>query len=214
MEFNTEFLQFSSLGASIYRLQEFKYASDSKYLGIVRMVDIRRPNRQLCDQLSKLAEILSWIEPRLDGVALGSWRLHFSSTQFSYQGLVRLDQNSCRPNGWSDAHNFHTWSLSVRTMKTVVQTIEFWMHDLPYEWARPDGNTHRPNGCNYLPISVFLDWNPMADQTLNDIQTCCWNVRTDATWNSLKLLDIEEGPDGKFLSSRQMSLGQLNVRTV
>jgi hypothetical protein len=28
---------------------------------------------------------------------------------------------------------------------------------------------------------------------------------------SLKLLDIEEGPDGKFLSSGRMMLGQLSI---
>jgi hypothetical protein len=59
MEFNTEFLQFSSLKASIYRLQEFKYASDSKYLGTVRTVDIRRLDGQLCERLPKFNEILS-----------------------------------------------------------------------------------------------------------------------------------------------------------
>jgi hypothetical protein len=32
------------------------------------------------------------------------------------------------------------------------------------------------------------------------------NVRTDASWSSLKLLNTEEGPDGKFSSSRRMML--------
>jgi hypothetical protein len=31
------------------------------------------------------------------------------------------------------------------------------MHDLPYEWVRPDGNPHRPDYCNCLPISVFWE---------------------------------------------------------
>jgi hypothetical protein len=35
----------------------------------------------------------------------------------------------------------------------------------------------------------------------------------DASWNSLKVLDIEEGPDGKFSLSGWMMLGQLSVWT-
>jgi len=45
MEFNTEFLQFSSLGTFIYRLQ----VQMSVWLEKPR----RRPDGQLCDQLSK-----------------------------------------------------------------------------------------------------------------------------------------------------------------
>jgi hypothetical protein len=35
----------------------------------------------------------------------------------------------------------------------------------------------------------------------------------DVSWNILKVLDIKEGPDEKFSSSRQMLLGQFSVRT-
>jgi hypothetical protein len=35
----------------------------------------------------------------------------------------------------------------------------------------------------------------------------------EASWNSLNLLDTEEGPDGKFSSFGQMMLGQLSVWT-
>jgi hypothetical protein len=55
--------------------------------------------------------------------------------------------------------------------------------------------------------------NSIAGRTLNDVRTCCWDVRAYATWNSSKLLDIEEGPDGKFSSSGRMMLGQLSVWT-
>jgi hypothetical protein len=48
MEFNTEFIQTTCLGASIYRLQEFKFASD---LNLPR----QRPDGQLCNWLSKFA---------------------------------------------------------------------------------------------------------------------------------------------------------------
>jgi hypothetical protein len=51
---------------------------------------------------------------------------------------------------------------------------------------------------------VFLERNPITGQTLN-------GVRTDAIWNSSKLLDIEEGPDRKFSPFRRMMLGQSSV---
>jgi len=77
--------------------------------------------------------------------------------QFPYQGFERPDHEGCPSDGWIDARNFHIWSLSVRTMKNDVRTIDLCMHDLPYEGERPDGNTHRPDGCSCLPISVFLE---------------------------------------------------------
>jgi hypothetical protein len=52
-----------------------------------------------------------------------------------------------------------------------------------------------------------------AGRTLNGVRMCCWDVRTNAPWNSLKLLDIEEGPDGKFSSSERMMLWQSSIRT-
>jgi len=101
------------------------------------------------------AEILSWFEPHPDGVTMLSGRSHFSCTQFRYQGFARPDQGNGRPNGWLDARNFHISSSRVRTMKAVVQTSEFWMCNLPYGWAHPDGNPHLPNGCSDLSIFVF-----------------------------------------------------------
>jgi hypothetical protein len=92
-------------------------------------------------------EILSWFEPCLDGVALSSRQSHFSCTQFPYQGFGRSNQGNGRPDGWSDAHNFHISSSRVKTMKTGVRTSEFWMRYLPYGWERPNGNPHRLNSC-------------------------------------------------------------------
>jgi hypothetical protein len=40
-------------------------------------------------------------------------------------------------------------------MKNDVQMVELCMHNLPYEGDRLDRNTHRLDGCNCLPISVF-----------------------------------------------------------
>jgi hypothetical protein len=123
--------------------------------------------------------------------------------------ILRLrcpDQGNGCSDGWSDARNFHISSSRVRTMKTVVRTFEFWIRYLPYGWAHLDGNPHRPDGCRDLSISVFLDGNPIAGRTLSVVRTCCWNVQTNSSWSSLKLLDIDEGPDGKFSSLGRMML--------
>jgi hypothetical protein len=58
----------------------------------------------------------------------------------------------------------------------------------------------------YFHICV-LERNHVASRTLSVVQTCCWNVRTNASWNSSKLLDTEEGLDG-------WCFGQLGVQTV
>jgi hypothetical protein len=42
-------------------------------------------------------------------------------------------------------------------MKNDIQTVELCMQGLPYEGECLNDNTHRPDGCNCLPISVF--WN-------------------------------------------------------
>jgi hypothetical protein len=144
----------------------------------------------------ELSHVLTMLPCRQDG-----------RTQFPYRGLVSPDHDICRPDGEFDARNFHIRSSCVRTKKTVFRKSEFWMHDLPYERARPDGNPHRPNGCNCLPISTFLKRNPIANWTLSGVRTCYRNVRTDASLNSSKLLDTGEGPDGKFSSSGRMMLG-------
>jgi hypothetical protein len=57
-----------------------------------------------------------------------------------------------RPDGWSSSRNFHICWAHVRTMATGIQTVEFELRFLPYVWARPDGNPHRPDGCSNLPL--------------------------------------------------------------
>jgi hypothetical protein len=158
---------------------------------------------------SNFEEILSWIEPRPDGVALSSGRLHFSCTQFPYQGLARPDHDICRPESESDARNFHIWRSRIRTMKTVVRTSEFWMHDL---WMSASGHESTSSGRLQLSSHIcVLERNPIADRTLSGVRTCYWSIRTDASWSSSKLLDTGEGPNGKFSSSGRTMLGQLSV---
>jgi hypothetical protein len=149
-------------------------------------------------------EIICWFEPRPDGGALSSGRSHFRCRQFPYQGFACPVQGNGHPDGWFDARNFHIWCSRIRTKKTGFWTSGFWMRYLPYGWASPDGNAHCRDGCSNLPISVFLKRNPIAGWTLSVVRTCCWNVRTDASWSSSKFLDTDGRPDGKFLSSGRM----------
>jgi hypothetical protein len=128
----------------------------------------------------------------------------------------------------SVTRNFHNKALSVRTLKADVRTVELDMHDLPYGGHRPDGITHRLDGYSRLPITVSWGRNPNACQTLNGVRTvlprrpdgCTWTldssrtlnsvrtichyVRTDAILNSLKFLDTNGRPDGKFSSGRML----------
>jgi hypothetical protein len=72
MEFTTEFLQTTCLGASIYRLQESKFASDLNYLGSVWTVveSVRTDNCAIGFPNSH--NILSWIGPRSNGYTLAA----------------------------------------------------------------------------------------------------------------------------------------------
>jgi hypothetical protein len=60
-----------------------------------------------------------------------------------------------RPDGWSWIRNFHICWTRVRTKLIVVRTYVFELRFLPYVWARPDGNSRRPDGCSNLPINDF-----------------------------------------------------------
>jgi hypothetical protein len=162
------------------------------------MVVIGRPDGQLCDQNSKtFAENLSCLRASF-GRCCPVVRTVARSLQliFIYRGFALLDQKDGRPDSWSDAHNFHIWYTSARTMMTGVRTSRFQLRYLPYRWAHPDRNPRCPDGCSNLPISVFWKEILMLDRTLRVVRTGCWIVWMDASWSSSKLLDIEEGPDG------------------
>jgi hypothetical protein len=180
------------------------------------------------------AEILSWIEPCPDSVALASGRSHFSCTQFPYQSLARPDHSICRSDSWSDACNFHIWSSTTRTMKTVVRTSEIWMLNLPYLWACPDRNPHRPDGSAVFPYLCFekkshswsnTEWRP--DVLLRRSDGCKleqfeasrhkgrsgWKVlvvRTNDAWTVERLDGISRRSDG----CKGTEFNCLEIRTV
>jgi hypothetical protein len=66
---------------------------------------------------------------------------------------------------------------------TDLRTVIFELRFLPYVWARPDGNPRRPDGRSNLPLN--WTWKESeADRSLRGVRTGCWDVRTDASWNS------------------------------
>jgi hypothetical protein len=119
---------------------------------------------------------------------------------------------SMRPNGWSWIRNFHISWMRVRTKLTDVRTIVFELRFLPYEWARPDGNLRRPDGCINLPLFELWKENmKLIDHWTSSgraAETSGWmQAGTEASWCS-------EGSRLKSTSSEWMILGLLGVRTV
>jgi len=104
-----------------------------------------------------------------------------------------------------------TVERASRPRLTVVRTMIFELRFLPYVWVRPDGNPRRPDGWSNLPLN--WTWKESeADRSLRGVQTGCWNVRTDASWNSSFSKQWRSGR--KCMSSGQMMLGLSSVRTV
>jgi hypothetical protein len=94
---------------------------------------------------------------------------------------------------------------------TVVWTVIFELRFLPYVGARPDGNPRRLDGWSNLPLN--WTWKEFeADRSLRGVRTGCWDVRTDASWNSSFSKQWRSGRERT--SSGQMMLGLSGVQTV
>jgi hypothetical protein len=161
----------------------------------------RLPNRQLCDRLSKI---------------LQKFFLELSCIQTVLP--YRPDSRTLA------ACNFHIKAWRVRTMTSVIQTVNL-MHSISYmKLARPDHEDGRSDVCFFnarlaLWISTSgrestssklfqlsshiwgLERNPITDRALSGARTCNWNVQTDSSWSGSKLLDTEEGQDNDALDS-------------
>jgi hypothetical protein len=129
------------------------------------------------------------------------------------------------PNGRTlAACNFHIKAWLVRTIGCIVWTVDL-MHEISIYEARASRPWRLPSrrldfecmtclkderiqtGIHILSSHIcVLERKPIADQTLSGVRMCCWNVRTDASWNSSKLLDTKDGSDGKFSSFGRMML--------
>jgi hypothetical protein len=102
-KFNIEFLRNICLGASIYRLQKTKTEYDTIFLGGVQTIAEGVRTDNCTTDFPNSLDFLSWIGPRLDGVALASRWLNFFCTTCLIKDSVRkgtlhrLDGCSCLP---------------------------------------------------------------------------------------------------------------------
>jgi hypothetical protein len=201
MEFNTEFLQFSSLGTSIYRL----WASGLKYLGAVRTVDKRRLDGQLWDRLSKFCR-KSFLNCRV-------------------RTVLPYHPNSCT----LAALNFHIKTWHVRTMKTIIRTGNL-MHVISISKACASEQWRLSSGrLNFECATCLMDervWMGIhiVQAVANVFPYLCFgkksHSRSNTKWSpdvllkrpdgckleQFELLDTEDGPNEKFLSSKRMML--------
>lgn len=87
---------------------------------------------------------------------------------------------------------------------TNIRTVNFELRFLPYWDTRPNSRL----------IFHFLELgkNQRTVRELIGIRTCCWNVRTDASWNRIFSIQCR-GPDGRNMSSGRddTSSGRLNL---
>jgi hypothetical protein len=126
----------------------------------------------------------------------------------------------------------HAISISVMRVSgpqlSDVRTIIFELRFLPYEDARPDGIPHLPDSWLIFP---FLEHGKKSetDRVLAGVRTCCWKVRTNASWH--RNFSIQYGvwtewtlrpegwcwsvyrPDGMTRRSDGWNSGQMGVRT-
>jgi hypothetical protein len=184
--------------ASIYRL---RWATAVICTDAVRTVNLGRPDRQLCDRIFREFRWKSFLfksrvrtvrHYRPDGCMSAASNFHIrlrASGSWGKNVWTAILQHAIYI---SDIRASGPWKVGVRTVEvesaisicvvrasgprlTDVRTVIFELQFLPYIWARPDG-------CINLPL--FRTWKESkANQSLKGVQTGCWDVRTDASWN-------------------------------
>jgi hypothetical protein len=191
MEFNTEFLQFSSLEASIYR-QRVQMSIWLDKTGRRLDGSHRSSGRTICNQLSKnFAENLSCFEPRPNGCTSATSNFHIEASRIRTKGmviqavdlmLVCSDHVDWRSNVWILNAILALWMSASGQESTSSGRLQKSSHICvlernPEAWSntecRPDVLLKRPDGCKLKQFEV---------------------------------LDTEEGPEEKFSSSGRMML--------
>jgi hypothetical protein len=172
-EFNTEFLQFTSLMTSVYRLQ----VQMSVWLWI--------PRRRLDD--------------RHKASGRTTVRSTFQNLQKFFHDLSRVRTVlPCRPNGHtSTARNFHVKASRIQTGIHIVRTVETIFPCLCFEkkshnWSntewRPDVLLKRLNGCNLEQFETSRHWWASGRKVIV--------IRTDDTLTDERPDGIPRHPDG------------------
>jgi hypothetical protein len=122
---------------------------------------------------------------RLSSVwTIGDWRPDGYSSTHNFHisnARVRTMINS-RPDGWSRIGNFLLWCTRVRTTAVRRPDGYFWIVILALRRRASERDTTSSGRLIDLPF-LELGKKSETDKVLGGVQTCCWNVRTDASWH-------------------------------
>jgi hypothetical protein len=109
-----------------------------------------------------------------------------------------------RPDGWSWIGNFHISCTCVRTKADWRPDGDIWISILALR-RHVSGRDTTSSGW-FIDLSFTETWKESETSRVPiGVRTCCWNVRTDASW-------IE--PSRHSGGSGRMMLGLTGIRTV
>jgi hypothetical protein len=116
-----------------------------------------------------------------------------------------------RPDGWSRISNFILWWTRVRTTAVRRPDGDIWIAILALR-RRVSGRDTTSSG-RLIDLFPFLELGKKSktDRVLGGVWTCCWNVRTDASW--IEPSRHSGGSGQRDTSSGWMMLGLSGVRT-
>jgi hypothetical protein len=126
-----------------------------------------------------------------------------------YSFLNRAAFRRCCPSVRTITLQLH----AIFIIRTGVRTVLPWRSD-GYKSAPhlalsriASGRVDLSSGRLQLSSHICVcEENPFTCWTLDCVRTCCWDIRTDATLNSSKLLETDGSLDGITTSSEQMLL--------
>jgi hypothetical protein len=116
-----------------------------------------------------------------------------------------------RPNGWSRIGNFHISCTRVRTKTDRHPDKDIWIAILVLR-RRASGRDTTLSG-RLDDLSFTGTWKVSeTGRVPRGVRTCCWNVRTDASW--IEPSRHSGGTGRKCTSSGRMILGLTAIRTI
>jgi hypothetical protein len=116
-----------------------------------------------------------------------------------------------RPNGWSRIGNFLLWWTRVRTTAVRRPDGDIWIVILALRRRASRRDTTSSRRLIDLPfIGIWKESETV--RVLRGVRTCCWNVRTDASW--IEPSRHSGGSGRRDTSSGRMMLGLSGVQTV
>jgi hypothetical protein len=136
----------------------------------------------------------------------------WTSTRNFHICYVRVrTMRGSRPDGWSRIGNFHISCTRVRTKADWRPDGDIWIAILALRRCASGRDTTSSGLLNQS--SYIWTWKETeAGRVLIGVRTCCWVVRTNASW--IETSRHSGGSGRKCTSSGQMMLGLTGVRTV